>query len=122
MVWIFLFSHQFWDLYLFFNEKGHISTYMWDDSTQKCTLTRTICDNIMIRWFELVDIASNVWFNDEGDSLVWQYNSSGIYSTQSSYVVTIFRGILPLCSCVHSCHLASNSSSKNSFFPVACVV
>ena len=32
----------------------------------------------------------------EGDALVWQYGSKGIYTTQSLYAVINFRGVRPV--------------------------
>lgn len=49
----------------------------------------------MERWYELEQIAQNVTYLDEPDSLIWKYNSSGIYSTSSLYHIINFRGIVP---------------------------
>jgi hypothetical protein len=39
---------------------------------------------IMQQWYELKQIANSVSFVEEDDSIIWQYNSSGKYSVQSS--------------------------------------
>lgn len=39
---------------------------------------------------------ASVQYNDEGDALVWQYDSKGIYTTQSLYAVINFRGVRPV--------------------------
>jgi hypothetical protein len=48
------------------------------------------------RWFELVGIVSKVVYNSDGHALVWQYNSKGVYTTQSFYAVINFRGVTPV--------------------------
>jgi len=34
-------------------------------------------------WLEVVQLASTISFTDEEDSLIWQFNSEGVYSSQS---------------------------------------
>jgi hypothetical protein len=47
--------------------------------------------------FEVVQIASANTFSEEEDELIWQFNSSGVYSSQSLYrVINNFRGITPV--------------------------
>lgn len=49
-----------------------------------------ICRNVTgpgERWYELEEIMRSVQYNDEGYALVWQYDSKGIYTTQSLYAV-----------------------------------
>jgi hypothetical protein len=47
----------------------------------------------MEQWLEVLQIASCLQFNDEGDALIWQYNSTGKYSVQSLYAIVNDRGI-----------------------------
>jgi hypothetical protein len=47
-------------------------------------------------WEELVSLVSTVDSSDEEDALVWQYQSSGIYSSQSLYAVINLRGVKPV--------------------------
>ncbi|XBH79743.1 hypothetical protein VPH35_105647 [Triticum aestivum] len=51
---------------------------------------------MMIRWYELIEIAKSIAFTDECDSLVWQYESSGQYSSTSLYAIINFRGVTPV--------------------------
>jgi hypothetical protein len=46
-------------------------------------------------WEKVVSIASSIEFPDEDDSLIWQFNYSNIYSSQSLYSVINFRGVVP---------------------------
>uniref|UniRef100_A0A0A8YTK8 Uncharacterized protein n=1 Tax=Arundo donax TaxID=35708 RepID=A0A0A8YTK8_ARUDO len=41
----------------------------------------------MRMWEEVIQIASTIHCIGEEDSLIWQFNSSGIYSSQSLYKV-----------------------------------
>jgi hypothetical protein len=47
----------------------------------------------MNQWNELVQIASCIQFSDEEDTIIWQYNSLGIYSVQSLYAIVNHRGV-----------------------------
>jgi hypothetical protein len=47
-------------------------------------------------WEEVLSIAASLELNNEDDEPVWQYNSSGVYSSQSLYRVINFRGVLPV--------------------------
>jgi hypothetical protein len=47
-------------------------------------------------WEEVVNIASSLDLSQEEDELVWQFNSSGVYSSQSLYAVINFRGVTPI--------------------------
>jgi hypothetical protein len=47
-------------------------------------------------WLDIVQLASTISFSNEEDSLIWQFSSNGVYSSQSFYKVSNFRGILPV--------------------------
>jgi hypothetical protein len=44
-------------------------------------------------WEEVVNIANDINFTDEEDALIWQFQSSEVYSSQSLYGVINFRGV-----------------------------
>jgi hypothetical protein len=48
------------------------------------------------RWEEVVNIAADINFTDEEDALIWQFQSSGVYSSQSLYGVINFKGVIPV--------------------------
>jgi hypothetical protein len=58
----------------------------------KLNFRRNFSENMMPKWLELAEIVSSVQFSQEGDALVWVYESSGIYSTRSLYAIINFRG------------------------------
>ena len=52
---------------------------------------------VMNLWQEVLQLASTIDFSEEEeDSLIWTFNSSGIYSSQSLYRVINFRGVKPI--------------------------
>jgi hypothetical protein len=66
---------------------------LWDDTDLKCTFRRGADDRLMLRWQEIIQLASSIAFTDDEDSLIWTFNSKGTYSSQSLYKVINFRGI-----------------------------
>jgi hypothetical protein len=47
-------------------------------------------------WEELVNLVSTIDFSSEDDALIWQHNSSSLYSSQSLYSIINFRGVVPI--------------------------
>jgi hypothetical protein len=50
----------------------------------------------MEQWYALEAIAKSIHLSVETDSLIWQYDSSGVYSASSLYAIINFRGITPI--------------------------
>jgi hypothetical protein len=69
---------------------------VWDGQELKLTFRRNFDDEMMDRWFELKEIVSSVVYYQEGDALVWAYESKEVYSTQSLYAIINFRGVQPV--------------------------
>ena len=78
------------------NEKDATVASLWDGIDLKCTFRRCVDDRVYNLWLEVVQLASTISFTDEEDSLIWQFNSHGVYSSQSLYKVINFRGISPV--------------------------
>jgi hypothetical protein len=87
---------QYWDIYVLIHEKSGTVADLWDGTNLKCTFRRGVDQRLMNIWLEIVQLASTISFSDEEDSLIWQFNSNGIYSSQSLYKVINFRGIMPV--------------------------
>jgi hypothetical protein len=49
----------------------------------------------MEMWYEVVSIAESLVPKEEEDEMIWQFNSSGVYSSQFFYDVMNFRGVIP---------------------------
>lgn len=50
----------------------------------------------MEQWYQIVEIAKGIVFDNDPDTLVWQLENKGVYSTSSLYHVINFRGVQPL--------------------------
>ena len=50
----------------------------------------------MEAWFCLEQILNSVSLNEDTDSLIWQHESNGIYSSSSLYSIINFRGVVPV--------------------------
>jgi hypothetical protein len=50
----------------------------------------------MQQWQQLEGIVSSITYANECDSLIWQYESSGDYSTSSLYAIIKFGGVTPI--------------------------
>jgi hypothetical protein len=87
---------QFWEVYVLVQEKSGTVADLWDGSVLKCTFRRGFDQRLMNLWLEIVQLASTISFTEDEDALVWQFNSNGIYSSQSLYRIINFRGILPV--------------------------
>jgi hypothetical protein len=76
------------------NEQNGTIAELWDGYNLKCTFRITVDRRLFDLWKEVLGIASSLKLSSEEDEPVWQYNSSGIYSSQSLYRVINCRGIM----------------------------
>ena len=86
---------QFWDLFCICNQTGVPLASVWNGVEVKLTFRRNFSEEMMERWYELTEIISSVVYNNDGDALVWQYESNEEYSTQSLYDIVDFIGVIP---------------------------
>lgn len=84
---------QFYPLYRIVNEKGKSLAELWDGVNLKCTFRRTVSQELYQCWLEIVELVATVQFTEEEDEMVWQFTTSGEYSSQSLYKIINFRGI-----------------------------
>jgi hypothetical protein len=88
---------QFWEIYVLVNEKSQTIFDLWDGTNLKCTFRGGVYSWLMNLWLEVVQLASTIVFTDDEDSLIWLFNSNGVYSSQPFYNKIIeFRGIMPV--------------------------
>ncbi|WVZ97911.1 hypothetical protein U9M48_043413 [Paspalum notatum var. saurae] len=66
---------------------------LWNGINLKCTFRRLFIGDLMRVWEEVVQLASTIVFKGDEDSLIWQFSSNGVYSSQSLYKAINFRGI-----------------------------
>jgi mannosylglycoprotein endo-beta-mannosidase len=89
-------SVQFWEIYCICNEPLATISEVWDGNSLKLTFRRNFNDSLMEQWFELEQIANNISFSEDCDSLIWTYDSSGQFSTSSCYNIISFGGVTPV--------------------------
>ena len=77
------------------NEKTSTIADLWDGNELKCTFRRTVGPALSRMWLEVVQIASTIEFSDNEDSLIWQFTSDRVYTSQSLYKIVSFRGVIP---------------------------
>jgi hypothetical protein len=66
---------------------------LWDGENLMCTFRRCVDRRIFDLSEEALSIAASLELTTEEYEPVWQYNSSGLYSSQSLYAIIIFRGV-----------------------------
>lgn len=89
-------SVQVWGLYFICSEQCETVKQIWDGETIKLSFRRSFSPRMMELWYELEVIVSSVSFNNDTDSLVWQYTASGSYTTTSLYAIINYRGVTPI--------------------------
>jgi hypothetical protein len=72
---------QFWPLYRIVNEKGKTLAELWDGVDLKCTFRRNVSEDLYQSWLDIVELVSTVQFTNDEDEMIWQFNSSGTYSS-----------------------------------------
>jgi hypothetical protein len=87
---------QFRELYCLVNEQNRTIAELWDGFNLKCTFKRCVDVRLLNMWDEVVNIASDLALSTDEDELIWQFHSSGVYSSQSLYTVMNFRGVTPV--------------------------
>jgi hypothetical protein len=87
---------QYWEIYSIINEQNGTIAELWDGCNLRCTFRRTVDIRLFNLWEEVLSIASSLVLSSEDDEPVWQFHSSGVYSSQSLYRVINFRGVIPV--------------------------
>jgi hypothetical protein len=64
-------------------EKGKTIADLWDGINLQCTFRRTVSSNLYQTWLDIVEHVSSVDLSDEEDEMICQFNTSGLYSSQS---------------------------------------
>jgi hypothetical protein len=87
LVWELQFSYSVWELYTIVNKQGKTMKDEWDGVNLKFTVRRTVDHRVMHQWYEVLHIASSIIFKEEEDTIIWKFNSKGIYFVQSLYAI-----------------------------------
>jgi hypothetical protein len=79
---------HFWDLFYICDQVWVSVAEVWDGSEVKLSLRRNFSEARLQKWAGLVEKVSSIRYNnDDGDALVWQYESKGVYSCKSLYSI-----------------------------------
>jgi hypothetical protein len=65
----------------------------WDDLHLRFTFKRTVDSRTVNLWHEVMQIASDIQYNEEEDAIIRQFAFSGRYSVQTLYAIVNHRGI-----------------------------
>jgi hypothetical protein len=87
---------QFWDLYVIVNEQNVSIADAWDGIQLKLTFRRSVDQQLMNRWYDLLSVAESIQYTGDEDAIIWKYESNGVYSVSSLYAIVNFRGITPV--------------------------
>ena len=71
---------QFWPLYVINNQQGKTIKQVWDGQVLRLTFRRTVSENLMNMWYELLSIAENLNLQEDNDQIIWSFSSNGKYS------------------------------------------
>jgi hypothetical protein len=82
----------YWDL----NEQNISIAEVWDGRNLKLTFRRCVDQQLMQRRYDLKSIAEYVQLDETKDSLIWKFESKGVYSVSSIYAIVNFRGVMPV--------------------------
>jgi hypothetical protein len=83
---------QYWELYCIVTEQNKSIADLWHGVNLRCTFRRCVDMRLFLMWEELVNLVPTIEFSGEDDALIWQHNSSGLYSSQYHYSIINFRG------------------------------
>lgn len=111
---------QFLDLYYIGREQCNTISQLWDLQVLKISFERVFDEQMMLRWYELEELAKSITLSHDCVSLVWQYESFGQYSSSSLYTIINFRGVTP--GCVLTCSVENHSSSSSACFSLAVIL
>jgi hypothetical protein len=83
-------------LYVICNQQGKTINQVWDGETLMLSFTKTVSENLINLWFDLVGIMEEVSLTDEPDHIIWSFSFTGKYSVQSLYAVINNHGVKPV--------------------------
>lgn len=81
---------------LLMSSRGKTISQVWDGQVLRLTFRRSVSENLMNLWYELLSIVENLTLRDSSDQILWSFSSNGKYSVQSLYAVINHRGVVPL--------------------------
>jgi hypothetical protein len=84
---------QYWDVYILANEQNICVANAWDGVQLKISFRRCFSHELMIKWYEILEIAKSIQFHEEPDALIWKFTSNGQFNVKTMYAFINFRGV-----------------------------
>jgi hypothetical protein len=84
---------QYWDVYILANEQNISIADAWDGVQLKISFRRCFSHELMLKWYEIVEIAKSIQFTQEPDALIWKFTSNGQFNVKSMYAFINFKGV-----------------------------
>jgi hypothetical protein len=81
------------EVYFLVNEQNKTIVELWNGESLKVTFRRCFDHNLMLQWFEILQIAQSINLNSDSDHSILMWEVNGVYTVKSMYVVVHFRGI-----------------------------
>jgi hypothetical protein len=66
---------MYWPLYVINEQQGSTIREVWDGVNLKLTFRRTVSEQVMNLWWELVGLLDSIILSSEDDTIIWTYNS-----------------------------------------------
>jgi hypothetical protein len=83
---------QYWDVYVLTHEQNISIADAWDG----INFRRCFDHDLIVKLYEIVQIAQTLNLNDEQDTLIWKFEANFLFSVMSMYAVINFRGVVPV--------------------------
>jgi hypothetical protein len=75
---------QYWEVYFLVNEQNRTFVELWDGETLKVTFRRCFDHNLVLQWFDILQIAQSIHLTSDSDALIWMWEANGVYIVCSS--------------------------------------
>jgi hypothetical protein len=72
-------SIQYWDVYVLANEQNISIADAWDGTHLRINFMRCFDHDLIVKWYEIVQIAQTLHLNDEKDTLIWKFEANGMF-------------------------------------------
>jgi hypothetical protein len=80
-------------VYILANEQNISVADAWDGVQLKISFRRCFSHELMVKWYEILEIAKSIQFTQEPDALIWKFTSNGQFNVKTMYAFINFRGV-----------------------------
>jgi hypothetical protein len=78
------------------NKKNVYIASTCDGTHLKFTFRRSVNQQLMNKWYDMVSVAESLQFSGEDDAIIWKYERKGVHSVSSLYSITNYRDATPI--------------------------